>query len=129
MTTLTGAAGSVRTEHDDLADGHVSATVVARRSAAVVLSASFDPGWSVRVDGRRAPVEMLAPALPAVRVGPGVHTVTFSYGGFGLYTPLFAVLVVTVVILVWAGLFDGWRRLRRRLGRGTGLKGTRYRVA
>ena len=109
---LSGPAGTVRAERDDLAEGRVSATVVARRSAAVVLSASFDPGWSVRVDGRRARVEMLAPALPAVAVGPGVHTITFTYGGFGLYPELFAVLALTLIVLVWAGPLE--RAVRRR---------------
>ncbi|HEY5025229.1 MAG TPA: hypothetical protein VII76_09650 [Acidimicrobiales bacterium] len=117
VSRLAGAAGAVRREHDDLADGRVTVTVVARRAAAVVLSASFDPGWSVRVDGRATPVEMLAPALPAVRVGPGVHTVTFVYAGFGLYPALLGVLVVTLAVLVWAGPFDGWRRLRRQWDR------------
>jgi uncharacterized membrane protein YfhO len=124
VSRLSGAAGTVRAEHDDLADGRVSATVVARRSAAVVLSASFDPGWTARVDGRRTPVEMLAPALPAVRVGPGVHTVTFSYAGYGLYPALFVVLGVTAVVLVWAGPLDGWSRIRRRWGRAARPEGS-----
>jgi hypothetical protein len=115
VSTVSGAAGTVRVEHDDLADGRVQVSVVARRRAAVVLSASFDPGWSALVDGHRARVVMLAPALPAVSVGPGVHTITFSYRGFGLYPALFAVLVVTLVALVWLGPFDGWSRLRRRV--------------
>jgi hypothetical protein len=118
LSATAGSPGSVRSERDDLAAGRVEATVVMRRTAAVVLSASFDPGWTVRVDGRRAPVAMLAPALPSVTVGPGVHTITFSYQGFGLYPALFGVLVVTVLALVWAGPLDGWRRLRRRLGAG-----------
>jgi hypothetical protein len=33
-----------------------------------------------------------------------------------LYPALFAVLVVTLVVLVWLGPFDGWSRLRRRVG-------------
>jgi hypothetical protein len=114
---LTGAVpdpGMVRSEHDDLAEGRVTTTVVVRHAASVVLSASFDPGWSVHVDGASAPVEMLAPALPAVRVGPGVHEITFAYVGFGFYPELFAVLVVTLAALVWLGPLDGVRRLRGR---------------
>jgi len=107
-----GAPGTVRAERADLVDGALRATVVMRRRAAVVLSASFDPGWSVRVDGRPAAVEMLAPALPAVVVGPGVHTVTFSYGGFGLYDALLAVSAAMVLCLVGVGLLDGRRRRR-----------------
>jgi hypothetical protein len=57
---------------------------------------------------------MLAPALPAVRVGPGVHEITFAYVGFGFYPELFAVLVVTLAALVWLGPLDGVRRLRQR---------------
>jgi Bacterial membrane protein YfhO len=114
VSGTTGAAGRVRSEHDDLVNGTVRAVVVTRRRAAVVLSASYDPGWSVTVDGHRAPVEMLAPALPSVRVGPGVHTIVFAYRGFGAYPVLFGVLVVTVAVLVWAGPLDGWRRVRVR---------------
>ncbi len=116
---LTGTAGRVTSEHDDLPDGLVRATVVARRRAAVVLSASFDPGWTVRVDGRQVRVDMVAPALPAVRVGPGVHTITFSYGGFGLYDPLVGLLVLTVIVLVVVGPLDGWDRIRGRRRRGS----------
>jgi len=49
-----------------------------------------------------------------VRVGPGVHQITFVYVGFGFYPELFAVLVVTLAVLVWLGPFDGVGRLRRR---------------
>jgi hypothetical protein len=114
LSATARAPGTVRSERDDLVDGRVSATVVVRRAAAVVLSASFDPGWTVRVDGRPARVEMLAPALPSVRVGPGVHTITFSYAGFGLYPELLGVLALTVLALVWIGPLDGGRRVRRR---------------
>jgi hypothetical protein len=114
LTSAGANPGTVRAERDDLADGRVTTTVALRRTASVVLSASFDPGWSVLVDGRSAPVEMLAPALPAVRVGPGVHQITFAYVGFGYYPELLAVLVVTLAIGVFLGPLDGVGRMRRR---------------
>ncbi|MGA2521860.1 MAG: hypothetical protein ABSG81_13715 [Acidimicrobiales bacterium] len=116
VRALSGPAGAVRTEVDDLPDGSVSATVVARRSADVVLSASFDPGWTALVDGRRAHVVMLAPALPAVEVGPGTHVVSFRYGGFGLYPELFALSAVAVLALVLYSVRagEGADRDRRR---------------
>jgi hypothetical protein len=114
LTDIVGSPGKVRTEHDGLGEGQVTATVVARRSAAVVLSASFDPGWSARVDGHRAAVEMLAPALPAVRVGPGRHQISFTYSGFGQYPALIAVAVLTLGGLAWAGPVDRWRPMRWR---------------
>jgi hypothetical protein len=97
-----GPAGTVLAEHPDLTDGTVSAAVRLRRRAAVVLSASFDPGWSATVDGRPAPVEMVAPALVAVTVPPGTHHLVFRYRGFGGYPELLALagadLVITTVV-------------------------------
>jgi hypothetical protein len=103
-TTIVGPAGTVRTEDAHLADGTVSATVVAHRRAVVALSASFDPGWTVRVDGRAASTEMLAPAIVGVSISPGAHTVVFRYVGYRYYPELLVVLVVTVVVLAWVCL-------------------------
>jgi uncharacterized membrane protein YfhO len=77
----------------------------------VVLSASYDPGWTATVDGHPAPIVMVAPAVVGVDVGPGVHTVTFAYGGYGSYVPLF-VLALAVFVLLAIGPFL-WRRVRR----------------
>jgi len=116
VAATAGVAGTVRSERDQLPDGRVTATVVVRREAAVVLSASFDPGWTVLVDGHATPTEMLAPALPAVRVGPGVHVITFAYRGFGLYPELAALSVAALALLVWVGPLDAAvpGRIRRR---------------
>ena len=53
------------------------------------------------MNGRPAPAVMVAPALVGVVVGPGVHTVAFSYAGYGSYTALF---VLALVVL------PGWPR-------------------
>ena len=99
-TSPAAATGSVRAERDALGAGQVTATVTARRHSVVALSASFDPGWTVRVDGRPAHTVMLAPAVVGVDVGPGVHHVVFQYEGFGDYGVLLAVLVLTLAALV-----------------------------
>lgn len=62
------------------------------------------------VNGRPAPTVMVAPALVGVVVGPGVHTVTFSYAGYGSYTALFILALVVLVALALAPLV--WRRVR-----------------
>ena len=66
------------------------------RRSTVVLSASYDPGWHATVNGRPAPTVMVAPALVGVVVGPGVHTVTFSYAGYGSYNALFVLALVVL---------------------------------
>jgi uncharacterized membrane protein YfhO len=85
--------------------------VKTNRRATVVLSASYDPGWTVTVNGHPEPTVMVAPALVGVDVGPGTHVVRFSYGGYGRYTLLFV-----LALLVLAALAAGpslWRRYRR----------------
>jgi len=106
-----GSPGRVLTEHADLANGVARAVVRTNRKATVVLSASYDPGWRATVNGHPAPTVMVAPALVGVVVGPGVHTVAFSYGGYGSYGPLFALAIAVFVVLAVAPLV--WRRVRR----------------
>ena len=108
-----GSPGHVVLQSADLANGQARAVVKTNRQATVVLSASYDPGWRATVDGRPVPTVMVAPALVGVVVGPGVHTVTFDYGGYGTYPALFVVaLVVLVALAVWT-IVDTRRRHRR----------------
>ncbi len=112
--TLRGPPGHVVVEHADLANGSAGAVVRTNRRATVVLSASYDPGWHATVDGHPVPTVMVAPALVGVVVGPGVHTVAFSYGGYGSYGALFALALVVLAALAVAPL--AWRRLWRSTG-------------
>ena len=113
-TRLQGSPGRVVVQSADLANGQARAVVRTNRRATVVLSASYDPGWRATVNGRPAPTVMVAPALVGVVVGPGVHTVAFSYGGYGSYIPLF-VLSLAVLVVVGVTPFVR-RRLRGRAG-------------
>jgi len=78
-------------ESDELRQGVVAASVRMRRGGVVVLSASFDPGWTATVDGRAQRTEMVAPALVATTVPAGKHRVVFRYRGWQGYTLLLAV--------------------------------------
>ena len=89
-----------------------------RRRGVVVLSASFDPGWTATVDGRSRPTEMVAPALVATAVPAGTHRVVFRYRGFRGYPLLFAVGAAALLALLCAQLARphtrSWRTRRRR---------------
>jgi uncharacterized membrane protein YfhO len=80
--------------------------------ATVVLSASYDPGWHAAVDGHTVPTVMVAPALVGVVVGPGTHTVTFRYGGYGSYDVLFMLALAVFVVMAAAPSLA--RAVRRR---------------
>jgi uncharacterized membrane protein YfhO len=72
------------------------------RSGVVILSTSFDPGWTATVDGRSQPTEMAAPALVATTVQAGTHRVVFHYHGFPGYPLLFAISAATLLTLLCA---------------------------
>ncbi len=110
LSSSAGSPGHVVVEHADLANGRASAVVRTSRRATVVLSSSYDPGWTATVDGKPEPTVMVAPALVGVVVGPGVHTVTFAYGGYGSYVPLFVLAVLVFVVLGFGPIL--WRRRR-----------------
>jgi Bacterial membrane protein YfhO len=83
-------AGTVSAERADLDDGEAAATVRMRRPGVVVLSASYDPGWTATVNGRPRPTRMVAPALTAVDVPAGTDHVVFRFHGYGDYPELLA---------------------------------------
>ena len=53
---------------------------------------------------------MVAPALVGVVVGPGVHTVVFSYAGYGSYDVLFVLALAVLAALAVAPVVR--RRMR-----------------
>jgi hypothetical protein len=96
------SADTVVAQADHLTAGRAAVTITMHRSGVVVLSASFDPGWSATVDGRSQPTEMVAPALVATTVRAGTHRVVFRYRGFRGYPLLLAVSAATLIALLCA---------------------------
>jgi len=97
-------AGTVLAESDTLGQGRAAASVRMRRPGVVVLSASFDPGWTATVDGRSQPTEMVAPALVATTVPPGTHEVMFRFRGWQDYPLLFALGAAALAVLAYADI-------------------------
>ncbi len=118
-STTKGPAGTVLSEHIDLTRGRAVATVFARRTAVVLLKSSFNPGWTVTVDGESVSTEMVAPALVGVTVAPGQHTVVFTFRGFSSYPLLFGTGFITLVIIGLCPMW--WRRNKQRLRRSKTL--------
>jgi hypothetical protein len=97
-------AGTVLAQRADLDAGQASATVRMRRPGVAVLSASYDPGWTATVDGRRQRTEMVAPALVATTVPAGTHRITFRYRGWQDYPLLFAVGATALIALLYTDI-------------------------
>jgi hypothetical protein len=111
-TASESSAGAVRSQRADLDDGQASATVRMSGPGLAVLSASFDPGWTATVNGRRAPTRMIAPALVAVDVPAGTDHVVFSFHGDGDEPALLALSALTLAMMGVAPVYV--RRARRR---------------
>jgi hypothetical protein len=72
--------------------------------AYLVLSDSFDPGWSATLDGRPVPIRPAYLAFRAVYLPAGTHRVEFTYrpAGFRAGLILSSIgLTVCLVLLVW----------------------------
>ena len=103
-----GPAGTVVSVQANLEKGVVTATIVAGRTAVVLLSASYDPGWRVTVDSKAAASEIVAPAMPGVRVSAGLHVVRFTYVGYQNYLEL---ILLSVFSLATSAVVSArWRR-------------------
>jgi hypothetical protein len=96
--------GLVTQQASDLEHGKSFAEVRMNSAGVVVLSASFDPGWAAQVDGLRAKVYTVSPALPAVDVPAGTHTVAFRYAGFRHYLGLVVVCGLSLALLALVDL-------------------------
>jgi Bacterial membrane protein YfhO len=119
------SAGEVSSERADLDDGEASATVRMSRPGIVVLSASYDPGWTATVNGQRRPTRMVAPALVAVDVPAGTDRVVFRFHGYGDYPELFALSGLALALAAVAPVCLRRRELAagRRLRVGLRLDG------
>ena len=91
--------GTVVAQSDELQHGLAAANVRMRQAGVVVLSASFDAGWTATVDGRPQRTEMVAPALVATAVPAGTHHVVFRYRGWRDYPLLFALGAASLAAL------------------------------
>jgi hypothetical protein len=102
-------AGTVESQSSRPVDGSFRGVIDANRPAVVLLKASYDPGWTLTVDGVPVKTQMIAPALVGGLVSPGRHTILFQYARYPYYPELLALGLITVLGLALVPRF-----LRRR---------------
>ena len=113
-TTPAGPAGAVLTQTSEAQNGLFQATVKANRPAAALLKVTYDPRWTVSVDGRAAQATMMAPSLVGVEVPAGRHVVRFRYRPYDHYALL---LALGALALIGLALYPRSAELRGRLAR------------
>ncbi|MFM8303082.1 MAG: hypothetical protein ACKOA9_02100 [Actinomycetota bacterium] len=97
--------GRISRQEVRLEDGFVLAEVEVSEPSLLVLSATFDPGWTATVDGVPRATQMVSPGVLAVRVEPGDSVVQLEWRSFPYYGPL---------LLGWLAPLGLWWWDRRR---------------
>jgi hypothetical protein len=82
-------------------DLHVSCT----GPRLLFLSETYYPGWKVWVDGKREKIYRANHAFRALALGPGHHTVVFSYQPFSFYLGLLISFLTLMGLIVCLFLF------------------------
>gem|GEM_PF-499930 len=78
----------------------------------LVLTDSYDPGWTVSLDGQPGDLLRVDTALRGVCLPAGAHRVRFEYRPTGFYAGV-ALSMIGWALLISAGLFT-WMRARHR---------------
>jgi hypothetical protein len=76
-------------------------------TAYFVIATPEFPGWIADLDGHPAPVQQIAGVLPAIKVGPGTHTLSYTYTPSSVRYGAILSAVGLLAALVWliAGRF------------------------
>ena len=82
----------------------VAVAVRSTGTAALVLTDADAPGWQAAVDGHATPIARADGLFRAVVVGPGAHTVTFTYRPAAVVVGMATSLVAVAIWLLLAGV-------------------------
>lgn len=65
------------------------------------------PGWTAHLDGHPTAIQQIAGVLPAIKVGPGTHTLSYTYAPSSVYFGGMLSAAGLLAALVWliAGRF------------------------
>lgn len=66
----------------------------------VIATPAF-PGWTAELDGHTVPIQQIVGVLPAIKVGPGTHTLRYSYAPLSVYVGAMLSVVGLLAALGW----------------------------
>ena len=81
-------------------DTYLKGTITAGENQMLMTSISYEPGWTVKVDGKKTEYVNVCSALVGVFLSPGEHTITMRFFPRGIALGLFLMvcgIIVTVI--------------------------------
>ncbi len=77
----------------------------------VIATPSF-PGWTAQLDGHDVPVQQIAGVFPAIKIGPGMHTIIYTYAPSSVVHGMLLSAFGLLIALAW--LIVGYFYTKRR---------------
>lgn len=93
--------------------GKLSGTITVGDSHKIITSIPYDAGWTVKIDGKKAPVTKFADTFLVAEAESGKHEITFSYVSPGFKTGILFFILSIVMVTVYAS----WDRICGRFHR------------
>jgi hypothetical protein len=82
--------------------------------AYLVIATPAFPGWAVDLDGHSATIQLFAGVMPAIKVGPGVHTLSYTYTPSTVRFGAMLSVVGLLAALAWLVVGRFWKTRKPR---------------
>jgi len=89
-------------------------TFASSTDAYLVLATPSFPGWAAKLDGHDAPIQQVDSVLPAIKVGPGTHTLSYSYAPSSVRIGAILSGIGLLAVLAWLIVIRFWKPGKRR---------------
>lgn len=84
---------------------HLEGTITAEKGQVMMTSIPYEPGWTVKVDGKKVEPICIVKALLGVKLEPGEHTVEMTYTPPG-FVPGLGAMVLGIICIVFIYRYD-----------------------
>ena len=78
-------------------------------TAYLVLAEPSFPGWTANLDGRAVPIQLFSGVMPAIKVGPGTHTLSYTYAPSSVRRGAMLSALGLLAVLIWLIIGRFWQ--------------------
>jgi hypothetical protein len=94
---------------DTLAAEQETFSFTTGRAAYLVLATPAFPGWNAELDGQPAAIQLFAGVMPAIKVGPGTHTLSYMYAPTSVRLGAMLSALGLLAALAWLVIARLWK--------------------